>query len=224
LSPPTDSRADTETLEATVQRIAAGLAQLEEASDCTTPSPADAASKLGHLAHLLADWGQRINLSGHKTPTAIADRLILDAAALLFALPDFSSLVDLGSGAGFPGLPIAILRPSSQVLLVEPRLKRNHFQRAALRDLGLKNVETSRVRMEEEPPRQSDVVLAQAVGPAADVFAGMKHWAVPRGTLGIPASERAEHPVLSPELGRFEERRDSVPAGAERRLWLLFGN
>ena len=73
----------------------------------------------------------------------MAERLVLDAVALSVCLPELSGakrLADLGTGAGFPGLPIAILNPHLQVHLVDSRLKRNHFQKAVRRELELANV------------------------------------------------------------------------------------
>ena len=99
------------------------------------------------LAELLESWGQRINLTGHQSQAEIVSRLVLEAVGLLTAAPAFESLVDLGSGAGFPGLPVAILLPSVQVTLVDSRKRRHHFQKAAIRELGLENVRTDQVRL-----------------------------------------------------------------------------
>ena len=63
------------------------------------------------LASLLAKWSQRLNLTAHRALDAIVRRLLLEAAALAAQIPIVASLADIGSGAGFPGLPIAVLRP-----------------------------------------------------------------------------------------------------------------
>ena len=63
------------------------------------------------LALLLERWSQRINLTGHRGALAIAERLLLEAAALSQVLPAAETIADLGSGAGIPGLPLAICRP-----------------------------------------------------------------------------------------------------------------
>ena len=197
-------------------RLRAGLEEL------AAPFPESAPASLADLAVLVAVWGQRINLTGHRTPELVADRLILDAAALAAALPLFDSIVDLGSGAGFPGLPIAILYPAAQVFLVEARQRRHHFQRAAIRTLGLPNVTPLRGRIEELEPRPCAIALAQAVGPAADVLSDIRPWARPGGLLGIPASEGAKPPQRGRELGVLREVRYQVPlGGASRELWLV---
>lgn len=172
------------------------------------------------LAELLARWAAQINLTAHRQPPAIIERLILDAAAMLSVLPDFSSLADLGSGAGFPGLPIAILRPEIQVRLVESREKRHHFQRAAVRQLGVENARPLRGRAEQLVPTPSAAVVAQAVGPWSQVVAWMIPWAERDGLLIVPASDAV--PAASPDRRVRDAKvlRYQVPlSGPQRRLW-----
>jgi 16S rRNA (guanine527-N7)-methyltransferase len=173
------------------------------------------------LAELLSSWAQRINLTGHRSPESVVRRLILDAAALLQALPAFSSLVDLGAGAGFPALPIAILAPQRRVLLVESRERRHHFQRAAVRELHLVNADLLRGRIEELRPEPGDAVIAQAVGPPAKIIPQMLPWARPGGLLVIPGGS------TPPDPGPLDGVRDArvqeyrVPLGGpERTLWI----
>ena len=192
-----------------------GLAELE-----LEASPAQLAG-LSALAQRVATWGERINLTGHRGELAVVRRLVLDAVALLRAAPDFESLADLGSGAGFPGLPIAILRPEIEITLVEARQRRHHFQRAICRELGLSNVEAIRGRAEELPAKQHGAVVAQAVGPADRVLAWMLPWAAPDGWLMIPGGEHP--PALKTTRGvrNVELRSYQVPeSGPERTLWL----
>ena len=94
---------------------------------------------LGYTA-LLAAWSPRMNLTAHRSPDAIVRRLLLDAAALGARVGPVPSLADVGSGAGLPGVPLAILWRDCRVTLIEPRKKRHHFLRAVVRELGLANV------------------------------------------------------------------------------------
>ena len=186
----------------------------------------EAAGKLAAFAALLARWAPRTNLTGHREPEEILRRLVLDAAALWKALPGAASMVDLGSGAGVPGLPIAILAPDVQVLLVEARLRRHHFQRAARRELGLENVSLRRGRIESLEPEPADLVVAQAVAAPQRVLPWMLPWARAGGWLAIPGSEQAPEPLA--EAGLAAERvaearivRYRVPLdGPERTVWL----
>ena len=122
--------------------------------------------QLSDLTLILDSWAQRINLTGHRDPLGIAQNLVLDAAALSATIPEIgqaATLADLGSGAGFPGLPIAILNPELRVALVDSRLKRNHFQRAARRELGLSHVAPMLGRSDEIESTPRDIVVAQAM-------------------------------------------------------------
>jgi 16S rRNA (guanine527-N7)-methyltransferase len=150
---------------------------------------------LVELSRLLERWSGRMNLTGHKGAAEIAKRLILDAAALLDVLPEFESLADLGSGAGFPGLPLAILEPDRAFVLVESRERRHYFQREVLRRLGLRNVTALRGRFEALVPVQCSAVVAQAVGPPDLLIDSMLRWAAPGAALLIPGGHRTPNPA-----------------------------
>jgi len=179
-------------------------------------------SQLLELAGLVEAWSGRINLTGHRGLGAILERLVLGSAALLAQIPAVVSLADLGSGAGFPGLPAAILWPASRVSLVESREKRHHFQRAACRALQLANATPVRGRAEELPAEAHSAVVAQAVAKPLEALALAARWAEPGGLVLIPGGE--EPPAL-PELaaGVRAERVLSYRepcAGPRRTLWI----
>jgi 16S rRNA (guanine527-N7)-methyltransferase len=165
-----------------------------------------------------------MNLSGYRDPETILRRLVLDAAALHAALPEAPSIADLGSGAGIPGLPLALLAPDVPVLLVESRLRRHNFQKAARRELGLENVSLLRGRIEELPPRPAGLVVAQAVAPPSTVVGWMLPWTDPGGWLAIPGAAEALEPLATsrqPGLEAPELRSYSVPLGGPQRcLWV----
>ena len=150
--------------------------------------------------------------------------LVLDAAALACALPELhsaSSLADLGSGAGFPGLPLAILHPELDVHLVDSRAKRNHFQRAARRKLGLSRVHSILGRSDQLEPVSCDIVVAQAMAHPDRALELMIPWAKRGGLIVLPASETAGEPVSPTQLGEMERRQYRVPVTLTKRtLWL----
>jgi 16S rRNA (guanine527-N7)-methyltransferase len=175
---------------------------------------------LAHLALLVADWGRSINLTGHRTPDEVTRGLVLDAAAMLSVLPVFESFVDLGSGAGFPGLPMAILEPGRPLISVEARCKRVFFQRAVVRELGIGNVEIRQGRSEELEPRPGSMVVAQAVAAPERVLEWMLPWCRLGGLLVIPGGESP--PVLPGDapITDSEIREYRVPLGGRARtLW-----
>ena len=195
--------------------IETGLAELAIAA------PESALDSLAKLSVLVADWGKRINLTGHRTPESIARRLVLDAAALLAALPSrsFQSLADLGTGAGFPGLPIAVLCPQARVLLIDSRERRHHFQRHAIRELALENVVALRGRFDELEAERCEVVVAQAVAGPAQLTGSLLRWAQPGALLVVPGGTSARE---GSELAGLDVRTIDyqVPLqGPARTLW-----
>jgi 16S rRNA (guanine527-N7)-methyltransferase len=174
------------------------------------------------LAELLLVWGARINLTGHKTFATIVQGLVIESAALTRELPQIDSLADLGSGAGFPGLPIAILRPDCRVTLVEARERRYHFQKAAIRELGLENAFPLRGRAEVLTPVPHAAAIAQAMAQPERALVWMVPWVREGGRVLIPGSSAP--PTIVPQPGVVAE----VPAhyrvpGSERERTLWIG-
>lgn len=177
--------------------------------------------RLARLAELVARWTRRVDLTAHRTPEAIVRHLVLDALALDGALPAAPSLVDLGSGAGFPGLPMALLHPRREVLLLEARERRHHFLRMALRSLELANTQALRGRAESAEPRRAAVVVAQAVGEPEVVLGWMARWALPGGLLALPQARRRDPVAAPPSVQVLGWKAYRVPLGGpERVLWL----
>ena len=122
-------------------------------------------SRLKAYADLLTDWNARHNLVAKSTLPDIWHRHLWDSAQLAPLIPESArTLADLGSGAGFPGLVLAAMRPDLQVTLHEATTKKCAFLQAAADRMGLK-VEIRNARLEELPPQPFDVVTARALAP-----------------------------------------------------------
>jgi len=185
--------------------------------------PADPSSveRWALLARLLERWNRQVNLTGHRDAEQIVSRLLLEAAAFGQVLPEADSIVDLGSGAGIPGIPIALCRPDTRVLLIESRQRRHHFQRAAVRELGLKNVEPLLGRAESLRRELCGGVVAQALKSPARSVEMMRPWLRPGGWLAIATTPTAKPPSLEADLQNAELRPYAVPGGGtERAAWL----
>jgi len=193
-------------------------------SDLSISANADQVFKLTRLVTLLSEWAGRISLTGHRDPLEMASRLVLDAAALSQCLPELDqaeTLADLGSGVGFPGLPIAILRPQLEVYLVESRLKRHHLQREIRRQLELTRVIPILGRSDDVEARACDVVVAQAMTKPREALELMRAWARPGGLVALPASETSDEPERPEGYDRLSLRTYRVPTtGLARRLWV----
>lgn len=173
------------------------------------------------LARVLDRWSRRINLTGHQGPLAIARRLLLEAAALHRVLPPARTLADLGSGAGIPGLPLALSRPDCQVWLVESRERRHHFQRAAVRELGLENVHPLRGRVEALEPRRCEGVVSQAFAKAPRALGWMVPWCASGGWVAIASGPELDTAALvHPDLGPGRLVPYAAPSGPARAAWI----
>jgi 16S rRNA (guanine527-N7)-methyltransferase len=179
----------------------------------------------GHVRLLLA-WNAAINLTSITEPAAVARQHVADSVASLELLRAgaHASLLDLGSGGGFPGLPIAAALPAARVLLVDSVAKKTAFLEAARRAVGLEGrVTVATARLEAlrgvGPPRGWDVVTARAVGRLDDLVElalpvlriGGRLVAWKRGDLSaeLAAGERA-----AARLGGGTPRLHPVPPGA----------
>jgi 16S rRNA (guanine527-N7)-methyltransferase len=117
---------------------------------------------------MLLKWNERINLTAVRDPDEIVTRHFgesLFAAQQLFPSPTGQGcrVLDLGSGAGFPGLPIALWNPDLPVTLIESNQKKATFLREVVRSLQLPNVEVFAGRAEEFPAASGDLVIMRAV-------------------------------------------------------------
>ncbi len=125
------------------------------------------------------DWG----LLGPREADRIWDRHILNSVAMEPLLPPGGSVVDVGSGAGLPGIPVAVLRPDLSVVLLEPLLRRYEFLRLAVEELGLTDrVTVIRGRAEDHKQRY-DVVTCRAVAPLPRLLAWCAPLVAPGGRL-----------------------------------------
>jgi len=96
----------------------------------------------------LTAWNKHMNLTGLSSTRRIMDELVADSLMPLPNLPDTGICLDVGSGAGFPAIPLKICRPAMKFFLMEPNLKKGRFLRQIIRLCGLKQIEVIRERIE----------------------------------------------------------------------------
>lgn len=209
------------------------------------PDP-DGVARLETYLNELLKWNSKVNLVAREmTVEEILEKHFLDSLSLLSVLErnvqdathDLPSLLDVGSGAGFPGLVLKIARPDLSVTLVEPREKRVYFLRQVIRVLGLRNIE---------------VVPARLGGGGADPLGGKRYSTItsrafselsfflglvapycgrqgriiamkgPRGLEEVAALHA--DPAMAQRWPLLEKREFDLPFSRSRRLLLVFGH
>lgn len=124
---------------------------------------ARARADLGTWLALLEEWNARIDLTAARTPEELVDLMLADALVLAPRMPQGARVVDVGTGAGAPGLALALLRPDLRVTLAEPLGKRASFLRTVVGTVGRADVAIERARGEALSGRRAwDVAVSRA--------------------------------------------------------------
>lgn len=165
----------------------------DDVSRETTPSVPEAArgvfasDRLGlavRYTELLSTEGVLRGLIGPREAPRLWDRHVLNSAVLAEVIPEGSTVCDIGTGAGLPGLVVAIARPDVQMTLVEPLLRRTTFLDEVVSELGLNHVTVVRGRAEDlHGTATFDVVTSRAVAPLERLLGWSMPLVAPTGAL-----------------------------------------
>ena len=144
---------------------------------------AEQAGQLVRHLDLLDEWGQRMNLTAIRERDQQVAKHLLDSLTVLPHLRG-ERIADVGSGAGFPGIPLAVLTPARHYTLIDSTGKKCRFLEHVRDELGLGNVEVVHARAEaHKPPVRYDTVIARAVGPVAELVKYSGHLVAGGGRL-----------------------------------------
>jgi 16S rRNA (guanine527-N7)-methyltransferase len=157
----------------------------------TPPPPAAIATAFGaqlplaqRYVDLLLTAGVERGIIGPREHERVWDRHLANSAALAPLIPDGVRVVDVGSGAGLPGIPIALLRPDLEIELLEPMQRRVDFLVECLAALGLERVAVRRGRAPEDLTGDRDtLVIARAVAPLSKLIAATRPVLAAGGTV-----------------------------------------
>ena len=167
------------------------------------PQAADAlfGSRLGRAeryAQILAGAGVERGLLGPREVDRLWERHILNSAAIAELLDPGERIADIGSGAGLPGIPLALARPDLRLTLIEPLLRRSDFLREVVDDLGLE-ITVVRGRAEDRSVRQQVGEMDAVVSRAVASLDKLTKWSVPLlrrdGRMIAIKGERAEEEI-----------------------------
>ncbi|WP_339858890.1 16S rRNA (guanine(527)-N(7))-methyltransferase RsmG [Pseudohongiella acticola] len=168
------------------KRLKDGLAQMDLSDSVNERQQA----ALIAYVNLLDKWNQAFNLSAVRDPRDMVSRHLLDSLSLLprirelsAAKPDFS-ILDVGTGPGLPGIPLALCLPDSKFFLLDSNGKKTRFVFQAVMALGIKNVKVENARIESyQSPGQLDIVVSRAFSSLADFALGCEHLCGPQTRL-----------------------------------------
>jgi 16S rRNA (guanine527-N7)-methyltransferase len=202
---------------------AAQLRRIEEgAAGMGLRLSAEQLKLLGRHVDLLLKWNRTINLTAIVDPDEIAEKHVLDSLAVVPVLPA-GSLLDAGSGAGFPGIPAAIARPDLEVVLVDSVQKKVAFLKSALADLRLPGVKAHAVRLEGNPSREGlprvHAAVSRAYASPEEWLPLAEHYVLPAGVAICMLGPSDDAPDQVGELVLHRELGYALPfSGAQRRL------
>jgi 16S rRNA (guanine527-N7)-methyltransferase len=165
---------------------------------------------LGRYLDLLQTWNRRINLTAIRDPGEVVEKHFVDSLAILPHLPPTPGrLVDVGSGGGFPGAVVALVRPDLQVTLVESSHKKGAFLSALKREVPVPGIRVETIRLEDLLRRPGftpfDAAVSRATFPVLDWLDLARPLVRTPGGL-VLGMEGAEHPPLPPAAERFPYR------------------
>jgi len=185
--------------------------------------PETGRNRILRYLELLAKWNRTFNLTAIREPARMVTHHVLDALAVLPELPG-GSLADVGSGAGVPGIPIAIAQPERAVTLNDANQKKASFLRQAIIELQLRNCSVHEGRAETWfPVERFQVVISRAFAEVARLIAACRHLVAPSGVLAAMkgGDPRTEIAALAPECDCSDVRLLRVPLlEAQRHLVL----
>lgn len=175
--------------------------------------PVEAASQLMEFLRMLVKWNRVYNLSAIKEAEQMIDLHLLDSLAILPFLHG-QRCIDVGTGAGLPGIPLAIARPDMMFSLLDSNSKKTRFIQQVCIDLGLKNVQVVHERVENyQPSQRFDTLTARAFTGLPDLLTKTRHLLCSNGKLLAMKSKETDK--LEREDYTFESLQSLAIPGLE---------
>ncbi len=159
-------------------------------------------------ANELIKWNKRINLTAIKDPLKVAEKHFIDSIAATAYLKNENTLVDVGSGGGFPGIPIKIMNPSLSIVLIDSSQKKVNFLKHIIRTLNLKDIEAIHSRIEDlhenkNYKNQFDAVISRAFTQLENFVSLALPLIKDKGTLYAMKGKNAEMEITSKMVKQY---------------------
>lgn len=158
-------------------------------------------------AKMLVQWNEKINLTAITEPHDIAIKHFIDSLAVAPFIPAYGSVLDMGAGAGFPGIPLKILYPHVRMTLIDAVLKKVNFIKYAIRTLKLMDVEALHIRAEvlahEDDHKRFDLITCRAFS-TLEHFVMLAHPLLAEGGLLLALKGRLTDKEPLPQMDSEE--------------------
>jgi 16S rRNA (guanine527-N7)-methyltransferase len=184
--------------------------------------------QLAALEDVYREWNEKINVISRKDIGSLYEKHVLHSLAIAaaFDLPDGAEVIDIGTGGGFPGIPLAIYFPKVQFHLVDSIGKKLKVVEAVCEAAALRNVSTQHIRAEEIKGRKFDVAVSRAVAPLKDLWSWsrplLKKGPTPYGLICLKGGDISAEVAESGCRPEGMEIREIFPLEWFREKYLLY--
>lgn len=186
-----------------------------------------ALAAMGRFGAELLRWNEKVNLTSISDPEEVAELHVLDSLAVAPFVPGGSAVLDIGTGGGFPGVPLAIARPDLDLVLVDRTEKKVLFLKTTLARLRIENARPRHVRVEGDPSKEGlatvDVAVSRAFAAPEPWLERARAYVRPGGRiLAMLGSEQPDADELEalrrPGDAAIALHRYQLPSGARRAI------
>ncbi len=190
------------------------------AKELNLPLPTLLAEQCAHYCRNLIAWNAKTNLTAITDESEIAIKHFIDSLYCQFALDVARgrTLLDVGSGAGFPGLPLKLALPQLDVTLLEPSQKKTAFLRHVIGSLGLTNVQVKSLRVEELPDRDLYSHIITRAVQAEAILSHLTRLVAPSGRIILCRTQSLDQHSIPKGLQLDKEIAYTLPSGQGNRL------
>lgn len=199
-------------------KLQAGLAELNLTADS-----GQVEKMLSYLA-LLQKWNKAYNLTSIKDPNKMVAYHLLDSLAISKAIPDSSHCLDVGTGAGLPGIPLAIMMPKAKWVLLDSNGKKTRFVQQAIASCGLSNVKVVQTRVQDyHAVSPFDVIVSRAYASLQDFISSVDHlWQTDARLITMKTElSKSELQEIDEQLFDLDISQLQVPGIPEKRSLAL---
>ena len=182
---------------------------MDVSRETLTPIFGELTDQALEYGQILATTAVERGLIGPREVDRIWDRHIFNSLPLITLMPKGTTVIDIGSGAGLPGIVLGLARPDLQITLLEPLERRANFLSEVITQLGLTNLEVVRGRAEQHKSRYQ-IVTARAVAPLPKLMQISWRLIAPGGKLLALKGESAESELATAPMSRFNPSKAEV--------------